>query len=104
MSYQQPWRAQTHTFPVAFLPAFVGGLFDMQMVAKADQVIDQRAMQGLTLCRQPPGLIGQSAAGFAVPLAVVPAQPLRALALDPSPGIIVGGIICAALPIQAALQ
>jgi hypothetical protein len=68
--YQHSWCSKSHTLTKAFLPASVGKVFKGDDIAHADQVINQSAMQGLAVRRQPSGFRRQLPARLLVSLAV----------------------------------
>src|SRR5881227_2965969 len=78
---QHPWRTQSHTPAIAFLPAFIRNLLNMDLIAQADDLMDESSMQALAIHGELALLGGEATAGGQIAFTVLPHQGVLAALL-----------------------
>jgi hypothetical protein len=104
--YKAPGGTHPHTSAKAALPALVADFLDPQIIAQADDLVGQLAMQAAPVRRQLTLGRGQTPAGLLIALTFPPhAPPLAAPSFfDAALRIVVLGIVDPSLSLQMALQ
>jgi hypothetical protein len=104
--YQAPRGPQPHTSAKAALPALVADLLDAQIIAQADDLVGQLAMQAAPVRRQLALAPRQTPAGLLIALTFPPHTVLLASAslFDAALCIVVLRVVGPALSLQLALQ
>src|SRR5712692_4508015 len=104
--YKAPRGTQPHTAAKAALPAFVADLFDPQIIAQADDLVGQVAMQTAPVRCQLALRGCQALAGLLIAVTLPPHAPPLAFVsfFDAALCIVVLGIVGPTLSLQMALQ
>ncbi len=104
--YKAPRGTHPHTSAKAALPALVADLFDPQIIAQADDLVGQFAMQAAPVRGQSPPGRRQATAGLLIAVTLPPHASSQASAsfFDAAFGIVVRLIVGPTLPLQMALQ
>jgi hypothetical protein len=104
--YKAPRGTQPHASAKAALPALVADLLDPQIIAQADDLVGQVAMQAAPVRGQLALGRRQAPTGLQIAVTFPPHTPLLAFVsfFDAALCIIVLGIVGPALPLQVALQ
>src|SRR6266849_2303350 len=104
--YKAPRGTHPHTSAKAALPALVADFLDPQIIAQADDLVGQVAMQAAPVRGQSPLGRRQTPAGLLIAVTLPPhAPPLASTSFfDTALCIVVLGIVGPALPLQMALQ
>ena len=104
--YKAPRGTHPHTSAKAALPALVADFLDPQIIAQADDLVGQLAMQAAPVRRQLALGRSQTPAGLLIALTLPPhAAPLASASFfDAALRIVVLGIVGTTLPLQMALQ
>src|SRR5712692_8437047 len=104
--YKAPRGTHPHTSAKAALPALVADLFDPQIIAQADDLVGQFAMQAAPVRGQSPLGRRQAPAGLLIAVTLPPHAPSLASTsfFDAALCIVVLGIVGPTLSLQMALQ
>jgi len=104
--YKAPRGTHPHTSAKAALPALVADFLDPQIIAQADDLVGQMAMQAAPVRGQSPLGRRQTPAGLLIAVTLPPhAPPLASTSFfDAALCIVVLGVVGPALPLQMALQ
>src|SRR5215470_6591581 len=98
-----PGGTQAHALAELLLPALVGYLFDTDMVADTDNLVDKPPMQALAMGGKLAFLVGESPSRGKVAAARLPGEAALTMLLDAPFFVVVLWIIGTALPVQLAL-
>jgi hypothetical protein len=90
---------KAHALAIAFLPAFIRYLLNVNLVANAHDLVDQSPMQALAMGRKPALLMCKSASRSYVTLAILPRQALFAAFLDAAHLVVVLRVVGTALAV-----
>ncbi len=101
--YQHPWGTHTHALAIAFLPASISNLFDTNVVADSDNLVDKPSMQALAMGSKLAFLVCQSSPCGEIALAILPGTASLAMLLDTAFFVVVLWVVGTALAVQLAL-
>ncbi|WP_410971309.1 hypothetical protein, partial [Salmonella sp. SAL04269] len=71
MIYEHPWGSQSHALAKPLLPASIRNLFDTDIVADTDNLVDKASMQALAMGGKLAFLAGKSSFRGKIPLTVL---------------------------------
>src|SRR5207249_3501035 len=91
--YEHPWGAKANGFAKLLLPRLIRDFFKMNGVAELHNLMDESAMQALSMGRKSAILLGEAASCYQIPATVLPVELLFFVRLDTPVLIIIGWIV-----------
>jgi hypothetical protein len=101
--YEHPRGVQAHALSKPLLPSFVGNLLDVNVVTDTDDLVDESAVQALTMRGEFAFLLGKPTACCKVALTVLPGGVLFAALPDASFLVVVLGVVGSTLAVELTL-
>jgi hypothetical protein len=101
--YEHPWSTQAHALAELLLPASISNLFDTDVVADSDNLVDKPSMQALAVGGKLAFLVGKSASRGKVAFAILPGEACLAMLLDTAFFVVVLWVVGTTLAVQLAL-